>query len=69
MGKIISRNDEIVLDTVTGKYKKTSVISSELSAEELRNYLIDLKHRAAIIDIERDSIRSEIKQIEKLVGE
>ena len=65
---IKSRKDEIELNTATGKFEKTSVITSEMTAEELRAYYENLIRHEKVLEIELDSIRSELAQIERLLG-
>ncbi len=66
--KIKSRKDEIVLNKATGKFEKTSIITSEMTAEELRDYCENLILHAKTLELELDSIRSEIAQINRLLG-
>lgn len=66
--EIKSRKDEIELNNETGKFRKTSTITSEMTAEELRMYYEHLIQHAKVLEIELNSIRSEIAQIERLFG-
>lgn len=65
---IKSRKDEIALNTATGKFEKTSIITSEMTAEELRAYYESLIRHEKVLEIELESIRSELAQIERLLG-
>lgn len=65
--EIKSRKDEIELDKATGRFKKTSIIVSEMTAEELRNYYENLIQRAKMLELELESIRSELKQMGDLL--
>lgn len=66
--QIKSRKDEIALNTATGKFEKTSIITSEMTAEELGVYYENLIRHEKVLEIELDSIRSELAQIERLLG-
>lgn len=65
--QIKSRKDEIKLDAATGKFKKTSIITSEMTAEELKNYYQKLLQHGEMLEVELDAISSELAQIDRLL--
>lgn len=65
--EIVSREDKITMEP-TGKFRKTSVITSEMNADELRRYREGLARRVEALEIEITSILSEIKQIDRIFG-
>ena len=67
--EIKSRKDEIVLDTATGKFKKTSIITSEMTAEELRNYYENLTRHVKALNRELIACRAELGNIAHLLGD
>lgn len=52
----------------TGKFKKTSVITSEMSADELRDYYQKLIQHAKTLNRELIACREEIANITHLLG-
>lgn len=67
--EITSRKDEIVLDKATGKFKKTSIITSEMTAEELRNYHEHLIRQVKTLKRELFACQIEVDDITHLLGE
>jgi len=65
---IKSQKNEIVLNKATDKFEKTSIIKSEMTAEELRNYFENLTQHAKMLEHELDAVRLEIAQIRRLLG-
>lgn len=66
--EIKSRKDEIVLNEATGKFEKTSIITSEMTAEELRNYYVNLTQHVKTLERELMACRAEIENIAHLLG-
>ena len=66
--EIKSRKDEIVLNKATGKFEKTSIITSEMTAGELRNYYEHLVRNEKMLTLELNAVRSEIAKINSLLG-
>ena len=66
--QIKTRKDEIVLNAATGKFEKTSIIMSEMTAEELRTYYQNLTRHAKALEVELGAIRPELAKIERLLG-
>lgn len=66
--EIKSRKDEIVLNAATGKYEKTSIITSEMTTEELRNYVQNLIRHAKALDRELVAVCAEVETITHLLG-
>lgn len=65
---IKSREDKIVLNEATGKFEKTSIITSEMTAEELRNYYENLIRHAKALNRELIACRAELENIAHLLG-
>lgn len=68
MAELLSREDEIKLNPVTGKVEKKSIIISQMSVEELRQYRERLAQHAKAMGIELNSINSELTRIDRLLG-
>lgn len=65
---IKSREDKIILNKATGKFEKTSIITSEMTAEELRNYHENLTERVKMLKRELIACQAEVDDIVHLLG-
>lgn len=66
--EIKSREDKIVLNEATGKFEKTSIITSEMTAEELRVYYENLIQHMKMLKRELIACRGEAENAAHLLG-